>query len=148
VVAQRRHAERDYVEAVIEVFAEGAGADFGIQVAVGGSDDANIQWQSADTAHAFELTLLQNAQQFGLEVRRELADFVQKDGAAFGRFELALFLCDGAGERALFVAEELAFEQGFAERGAVDGDERFAGAGALPIQRAPPAPCRCRFHPG
>ena len=39
-------------------------------------------------------------------------------------------LGDGAGERAFFVSEKFAFEQGFRDGGAIDFDERAGGARA------------------
>ena len=43
---------------------------------------------------------------------------------------------DGAGERALLVAEQLALEQRRGNRGAVDGDERPVAARAQRVERA------------
>ncbi len=63
--------------------------------------------------------------------RSQLADFIQKYGAAVGHFQFAFFLRHGAREGALLVAEQLAFEQGFGKGGAVDGDEGLAARGLL-----------------
>ena len=52
----------------------------------------------------------------------------RKMRAGVGRFEAAGAVVDGAGERAADVAEELAFEQAFAQRAAVDADERAVAA--------------------
>ena len=57
-----------------------------------------------------EFALLQNAQQLGLRGGVQIADFIEEDRAAVGQFELASARGDGAGERALLVAEQLAFE--------------------------------------
>jgi len=53
---------------------------------------------------------LQNAKQFRLEGGGQFAHLIQKDGSAFGLFQAALLLGEGAGEGALLVAEQLAFE--------------------------------------
>ena len=42
---------------------------------------------------------------------RDLADLVEEERAAVGLLEAALAARDGAGERALLVAEELALEE-------------------------------------
>ena len=47
---------------------------------------------------ALEFALLQNAQQFGLQLERHVADFVQKQGSSVGLFEAPDALIDGAGE--------------------------------------------------
>ena len=54
---------------------------------------------------------LQHAQQLGLHVQREVADLVDEQRAALGRFEPAHPAGDGAREGPLHVAEQLAFDQ-------------------------------------
>ena len=66
-------------------------------------------------ADALEPAVLRHAQQFGLELRRHLGDFIQKNRAAVGHFKAADALGDGAGERAFFVPEQFAFQQRFRE---------------------------------
>ena len=66
---------------------------------------------------------LQDPQEFYLDGRRDVADFVQKDIPPVGRLKPALAMGVGPGKGALDVAEELAFQQGFVERGAIAGDE-------------------------
>ena len=135
-LAQRRHAERHHIQAVVEIRAEGAALRLCREVAIGGGDQADIELPGARAADAFELALLQDAQELGLQLRRQFADLVEKDGAAFGHLELALLLRHGAGEGALLVSEQLAFQQRLGERGAVDGDEGFGGARAEAVQGA------------
>ena len=99
------------------------------QVAIGGGDQAHIGADGARAAQALELALLQHAQQLGLQLERNLADFVEEHGAAVGQLEAADALRDGAGERALLVAEQFAFQQAGGNGGAVQLDE-----GALPAR--------------
>ena len=60
---------------------------------------------------AIDLALLQDAQQLGLQRRRQLADLVEEQRAAVGLLERPTLPLGGAGERAALVAEELALEQ-------------------------------------
>src|SRR5262249_9376119 len=55
---------------------------------------------------------------------------VTKKGPAVGQFKSPLAARVGAGERALFVAEKLRFDQAFWQRRDVAGDKGGAGAGA------------------
>jgi hypothetical protein len=71
-----------------------------------------------------DFPLLQDAQQLRLEGRRDLTDLVQEQRAAAGALEAAGTRRDGAGEGALFVAEQLALQHALGERLHVDGDER------------------------
>ena len=61
-------------------------------------------------SQAFELPLLKHTQQFGLKLRGNTPDLVEEYRPAVGQLETANPLRDGAGERAAFVTEELAFE--------------------------------------
>ena len=75
------------------------------------------------SADALDHPLLQEAQQLDLQRQRQVADLVEEQGAAVGDLDLAECRLGGAGEGALLVAEQLAFEQRLGNRGAVDGDE-------------------------
>ena len=66
--------------------------------------------------------------------QRKIADLVEEDRAAVSGFEHPFALAVGAGERAAHMAEEIGEEQGLGEGGAVDGDERPAGAGAAAME--------------
>jgi hypothetical protein len=59
-------------------------------------------------AHSHDLALLQDAQQIGLVLQTDIADFVKEHSAAAGRFELAFSPVLGAGERSFLLAEQLA----------------------------------------
>ncbi len=76
-------------------------------------------------AERAERPLLQHAQQLGLRGRRHLGDLVEEQRAAVGEFEAALAARDGAGERALLVAEQLALEQRVRDGRAVERHERL-----------------------
>ena len=77
-------------------------------------------------ADALELVLLQHAQQLDLQLGRGGVDFVEKDRAGVGGLEPAGAIGDGPGERTADVAEQFAFQQAFAQRAAIDADERPA----------------------
>ena len=62
-------------------------------------------------ADAFDLVLLEDAEQLGLGLQGQLADLVQEERAAVGQLEAADAPGDGAGERPLLVAEELALDE-------------------------------------
>src|SRR5437762_4343759 len=103
--AKRRDLNRENVEPVIKVAAEGALADEFGKILVRGGDHADIHALRAVAAEALKFLLLQDAQQFRLEVEWEVADFIEKKRAAVGQFKTADFLIHCAGERALFMAE-------------------------------------------
>src|SRR5262249_57572151 len=61
---------------------------------------------------------------------------VQEEGAARALLELADAATLGAGEGALLVAEELALQQALRDGGAVEGQERRLGPGAVLVDGA------------
>src|SRR5690606_16165202 len=100
-LAQRRQLQAHHREAVEEVLAEPPGADLLLEVAVRGGDDAHVDLDRLDAAHALDLALLEHAQQLRLEIELELAELVEEDGAAVGELEDPLARRDRARERAL-----------------------------------------------
>ena len=67
---------------------------------------------------------MQRAQQPGLSLKRHVADLVQKQCAAIGLLKLPCVARHGSGEGALFVPEQLAFDQFGRNRGSIDRYER------------------------
>ena len=105
-----------------KVFAEIVLADGLDDVAVGGSDEADVHLEFIVAADAGEGAVFKEAEEFGLEGPAHVANFIEENGTAVGFFDAAELLADGAGKRALFMAEELAFEEVFGDGGAVDAD--------------------------
>ena len=109
--AQGGDPEVDDTETVVEVFAEAALFHHGGKIAVGSSKDADVDRDAMGGADWPDLFFLQGAQQFGLQVERQLADLVEKDGSSLGGCEQTFFGAIGAGERPFHIAEEFAFHK-------------------------------------
>ena len=124
-LAKRLDGEPHDVEAEIQVLAKAALADHGGQVAMCGGDDPQIDGNRLDAADRYDGTLLNAAQQFGLNGQRQLADFIEKQRAAIGATNKAQSGRDGAGERAFHVAEELRFHELGREDSAIDRHKRI-----------------------
>src|SRR5512137_950624 len=121
-LTERRHADGKYVESVVEIFPEAPGAQILSQVTVGGRDDADVHLDGVGAAQALELAFLQDAQQLGLHVERQLANLIEEDRRTVRYLETSDLSRECPGEGALLAAEEFAFHQGRGERGAVDFD--------------------------
>src|SRR5467141_3227791 len=74
-------------------------------------DQANVDMNGLVAAQPFELLFLQRAQQLRLQLWADVSDFIQEQCAVIGKLETAAFLHQGAGERALLMSEEFAFDQ-------------------------------------
>ena len=119
------------VEAVIEVRAELLLGGEGAQVAIGGGDQAEFRGQGARVAEALELAVLEDAQELGLELERQVGDFIEEQRAFVSQLDAAQALVEGSGEGAFFVAEHFAFEQTGGNGRAVEFHE---GALAAPAE--------------
>src|SRR5579863_4615262 len=94
-----------------KIFAETALANQREQVFIGGSDDADVNFDRFRAAQPHEFALLNNAQQFGPRLWADGADLIEENRALIGDFEEAFLGSDGTGKSALDVAEKLRFKQ-------------------------------------
>ena len=124
--AQGRYLQVDDIEPEQQVLAERAFAHGIAEVAVRGGDDADIDRHRPGAADAIDHALLDGAQKLRLQPHVHLGDFIEQQRAAARLLELADAARHRAGERALFMAEQLGFEQVLGNRGAIDRDERGA----------------------
>jgi hypothetical protein len=142
-----RDVQVDDVEAEVEVLAEAAALHHVLHVAVGGGDEAHVDFHRRGGAERQHLLFLDHAQQLDLHGRRHFGDLVEEQRAAVGRLEQALLVGVGAGEGALGVAEQLVGQQLLVEGAAVHRDEGPPGrAGCDGAGSGRRAPCRCRIR--
>ena len=93
-LAQRRHADRDDVDAVEEILAEPPVLHRLLEIDVGRDDEPEVGLDRLGAADALDLALLDRAQQLGLQVEAQVADLVEEQRAAGRELELAeLLLC-------------------------------------------------------
>ena len=69
------------IQPVKEVFAKFPFAHHAVKIAIGGGDDAHVHLARACAAERFEFAFLQHAQQFGLKVQRQFADFIEENAS-------------------------------------------------------------------
>src|SRR4030095_9751961 len=82
------------------------------QIAIGRGDDAHIDLDHTRTAEPRDLTFLQDSQQPGLQLERQLEHLVEEHGPAVRQLEPADLARVGAGECAALPAEHNAFYEG------------------------------------
>ena len=128
--------DRNHVEPIVEVFAEASGGDLLLQILVGRRDDAHVDLDRVVAADRPDLPVLEHPQQLALQLGPHVADLVEEEGAAGGLLEEPALGRVGPGERAAHVAEELALEQAFGQRRAVDRHEGLRRPRAVEVQRA------------
>ena len=84
-LAQRRHLHANHAQPVVQVLAKLPFADALLEVGVGRRDDAHVDLLGPHLAQRHDLALLQEPQQLGLDVHRQVADLVEEQRAAGGR---------------------------------------------------------------
>jgi len=84
-----------------------------------GADHAHIGVNRGGTAETFELSFLDDAKNFGLQLERKVADLVQKQSAVVSPLKPSNTARDRAGEGATLMSEQFAFEQTGRNSGAV-----------------------------
>ena len=75
--------------------------------------------RSAVSPTFFDLLRFENSKQFSLGLHAQVGDFVEKQGTLVGGLEQPLLRGDRSAERALHVAEQLAFQQRGRQRAAI-----------------------------
>ena len=108
----------------------------------------NVADQRLIVAHAANLPAFQEPEQLGLHRLGQFADLVEKERAAVGHLEEAGPVPLRAGEGPFAMSEELAFDEVFRQRAAVDRHERhFRREGFDRARPARQAPAGARFAP-
>ena len=125
------------VEPVEQVGAEASLGDQSGELRVGSGDDPHVRRPGADGAEWSVLALLEQAQQFSLQRRRQVFDLVEEERAARSRLDEPGVIAVGAGEGSAEVAEEFALDELLGKRTAVHRDEGARGTRALLVE----SPC-------
>ena len=88
-VPQRRQAQLEHLQAIVQILPQLALLDGLLNVAIRGGDDADIYRERLFSAQAHEGTRLENSQQLGLEFQGDLPDLIQKERALVRQLEPA-----------------------------------------------------------
>ena len=106
------------------------------EVQVGGGNHPHVGLFNLRGTYLDIFSILKHAQEHGLRFLRQLAYFVQEEGAAVSLFEIAFSACDRAGERTFFVAEEFGIDGSYRNSSAVDRKKRTRLAAARVVDDA------------
>src|SRR6266581_352607 len=127
-LAQRRNTDLKHAQAEVQVRPKLALLGLLRQIAVRRGDDPDIDVKRVFAADGTHLPFFDGVQQFWLQVERQFPHFVEEQRAPVGSQEKSLARLVGAGEGALGVAEEFAFQQMVGNGAAIDRNERPAAA--------------------
>ncbi len=131
-IAKRRNENLRDVQAVIQILAKISGRDTLTQIAIRRGNHADVHLLlNPIGAEAMNLAGFQKPQQHALHARRHLAELIEEQRAAVRENGESRFVAVRVREAAAHMAEELRLEQRVRHAGAVDGEERLAGARAV-----------------
>ena len=133
-VAQWRSDHLQYIQTVIQVFTKRTLCHGGFQVDVSRRQHPHIHRDGLAAADTLDLFFLQESQQVGLQLHRQIADLIKKQRATIGRLDPPDLTLMGASKCALFVAKQFGLDQVFGDRAAVDRDKRLGMALGLAVQ--------------
>src|ERR1035441_1098515 len=134
--AQGGYFNCDDIEPEIQVFPEGALRDAALEVAVGRGQQPHIGETRDVFAQPLVFALLQQAEQFGLDLDWKIANFVKKQRPTLGGGDLAPMILHRPRERAPDMAEQLALQQFLGKTGTTDSDEGLVSQVAVLMHRA------------
>ena len=132
---QWRQIDPHHVDPVVEITAELATFHHLVDVAGGRGHHADVDGVFLAGAHPPHPSLLEHAEQFGLERQRQFAHLVEEQRAAVGELDEAHPAGIGAREGPALVAEELALDQRVGNRPAINRHERALCPPAAGVNR-------------
>src|SRR5215471_13464594 len=124
-LAERRDSDLDNADPEIQVLAETSFRHFLLQIPIGRRHEPDVHRTRLVVAEAVHRTLFQHAEQVRLQIQRHLADLVEAEHAAIGKFKAAwLSFSRRAGIGAWGMSEQFTAKKLFRDRTAIEGDER------------------------
>ena len=133
---QRRDGQWHDVNAIIEILPECPFFDRLAQVLVAGRNDPDVDFDRQRSPDRMHFSFLKSPQKLALHGHRHLPDFIKKESAAVGCLEQSLFGFVRARKGPFHVTEQLAFEQRFRNRAAIDRHKVFARSLAVAMDHA------------
>src|SRR5205814_8282554 len=104
--SKRGYLDREDVQPIKQITAEGASADGGLQVTIGGCNHPNVCADSTGAADTLKLMLLQNTQECDLSLSWKFSDFVEEKRASICQFKPTQTLLSRARKGTLLMAEQ------------------------------------------
>ena len=118
-LGERRHNQFNDIDAVVEIITKAAFEHLLAQIAVGSRYQPGIDLERRITADRRDLARFERPEQLGLQMERQLADFIKEECAAICCSKVPFPNLAGPCEGPLGVTEQLAFNKRLRQAGAV-----------------------------
>lgn len=103
---------RHGIDAEEEVQPEGSLFDLAAEVSVGGGDEAGGDGTRFMSTDAYEGSVLEDLQEFGLDGNIEATDLIEEEGPLMSLLDAPQLGGHGSGEGTFFVSKQLSFQEG------------------------------------
>lgn len=110
-IAQGRYLDRGDLETEKKILTKLIVSDHLFKIAMGRSDDANIDLAWKGFSNAADLAFLQNSQQLGLDRGGQIPDLIEKESTSLGGFEDALMVSVSSCKGSPDVSEQVGKDQ-------------------------------------
>src|SRR3954447_24663759 len=109
--AKRREPDWKHVQPIIQVHSEPLFSHHTLKILVRSGNYPHIDASRLRTPESFELLFLNHAQELGLKLDRQLANFVQEKRTTMGGLKPTYSLCQGPSKGTSLMSKELALDQ-------------------------------------
>src|SRR5262249_53492936 len=106
------------------------------EIDICGGENTRVHTNYLLAAEPRVFRVLENVQQFRLEMRAHFTDLIQEQRAALSQLEFAGLLIEGAGECAFLVTEQLGLQKLVRQSRTVDLDERLIFAARASVDES------------
>jgi hypothetical protein len=107
-VPKRWHLDWVYVQPIVKIAPKFVTLNQLGEIAMGGRHEPDVDAMRAAASESLKLLFLQHTQEFRLEGKRQITNFIEEESAGVRHFEASYFLRNGSGECALLVPEQFA----------------------------------------
>src|SRR6266404_2167100 len=128
--AKRRKQDGKNVQPIIQVHAEPPFGYHLLKILICRGNYPHIDSSRLRTPDSFELLLLNHAQELGLKLDRQFANFIEEKRTAIGGLKATYSMCQGSSEGASLMSKEFALDQRSGNGRAVDCYKSLPAAGA------------------
>ena len=133
---QGRNEEFQDIETEEQIFTEPALCYHLSEITVGCGQDPDIDNDGGFAAQTTDMLVLQGPQQFCLEMERQFAHFIKKQGAALGLFKQTSTTTRSTSEGPFFMAEKLGFKKILRYCGTINLNKRGLGSDSLQMDQS------------
>src|SRR5258707_6796670 len=133
---KRRQMNPDNIQSIEEVLAKVLLGDLMLQSLVRRGNNSDVRFDRGVSADPRKFSLLEDSQYFALDCQWHISNFIQEKRTPVTLFESADSLGRSSSERTLFMTEQLAFQQIFRNRRAINRYKGLVAAIAVVVNRS------------